>query len=134
MMKLKIYIVDDEPSIRDTFRWYLEDLGHEVVALEIPEYCAAYQDKCCEHDIPCADALLIDYHMPSINGLEFLEKMDASGCRGIHQNVMLMSGDTTKIDMERVSRLGCRVMQKPISLDVVATWIEEVARDKQAAE
>ena len=133
-MKLKIVVIDDEPSIRDTFKWHLEDLGHEVLTFAEPGVCDVYQGGLCQKTSPCSDALLVDYHMPGMNGLDFIENMVKSGCHGNPENVILMSGDTSRIDMDRVKKLGCRVVQKPLSLSVLEDWIEQVKLRRKAAE
>jgi CheY-like chemotaxis protein len=130
-MKLKIVVIDDEESIRDTFRWHLEDLGHEVFTFAEPLDCDVQNYCSCQQSMPCSDALLIDYHMPGTNGLDYIENQMNKGCKGHPQNVLLMSGDTTKIDMDKVAELGCRVEQKPLSLETLENWIREVQLRKQ---
>lgn len=125
-MTLKIIIVDDEESIRDTFRWYLEDLGHEVSTFAEPLECDIKTHCSCQKSTACCDALLIDYHMPTMNGLDFIEGQMKGGCKGDPRNILLMSGDTTRIDMNKVAAIGCRIEQKPLSLDTLETWIDEV--------
>ena len=41
--------------------------------------------------------------------------------------MMIMSGDTTAIDLSLAKQLGCRVVQKPLSLAELDLWIEGVA-------
>jgi len=131
-MKLRIVVIDDEESIRDTFRWHLEDLGHEVFTFAEPLECDVQLYCSCQQNVSCSDALLIDYHMPGMNGLDFLENQMKKGCKGNPANVLLMSGDTTKIDMDRVAELGCYVEQKPLSLETIEKWIYEVQLRKGA--
>jgi DNA-binding response OmpR family regulator len=122
-MKLKIFVIDDEESIRDTFRWHLEDMGHEVFTFAAPAECDVQVYCLCQQSTPCTDALLIDYNMPGMNGLDFIENQMSHGCKGNTRNVLLMSGDTTQIDMKKASVLGCSVEQKPISLETLEAWI-----------
>jgi DNA-binding response OmpR family regulator len=125
-MKLKIFVIDDEKSIRDTFRWHLEDLGHEVFTFAAPAECDVQKHCACQKSIPCADALLIDYNMPGMNGLDFIEKQLTHGCKADSRNILLMSGDTSNIDMKKAAMLGCRVEQKPFSLESLEMWIYAV--------
>lgn len=134
MTKLKIVVIDDEESIRDTFRWHLEDLGHEVITCAEPVTCEVYSVDSCEQNAPCCDTLIIDYHMPGMNGLEFIESLVKHGCHGSTENILLMSGDTTRIDMQKVEKLGCRVVQKPLPLAFLEEWIEEVKSRMKIAE
>jgi CheY-like chemotaxis protein len=62
---MKILIVDDEPDIGFILSFELKSLGHETVtfvsAIEAIEYLKS--------DTP--DAILCDFQMPRMNGLEF---------------------------------------------------------------
>ncbi|MDG5466699.1 response regulator [Deltaproteobacteria bacterium IMCC39524] len=130
-MKLKIVIIDDEESIRNTFRWHLQDMGHEVFTFAAPVECDVQAYCLCQQSTPCTDALLIDYNLPSMNGLDFIESLIKHGCKGEPRNILLMSGDTTRIDMKKAAALGCSVEQKPLSLETLERWISEVQLRKQ---
>ena len=130
-MKLKIFVIDDEESIRDTFRWHLEDLGHEVFTFAAPSECDVQAYCLCQQSTPCTDALLIDYNMPGMNGLDFIESQMSHGCKGDPKNFLLMSGDTTPIDMKKAARIGCYVEQKPLSLETLERWISDVQSRKR---
>jgi len=125
-MKLKIMIIDDDECIRDTFKWHLEDLGHEVQTAEAPESCDIYQGHTCNKAIACGDVLLIDYNMPGMNGLDYIEMLSNRGCKGMTSNMLLMSGNTTGIDMVKAQALGCTVFQKPMTFDQLEEWLETV--------
>lgn len=130
-MKLKIFIIDDEESIRDTFRWHLQDMGHEVFTFAAPVECDLQVYCLCQQSRPCVDALLIDYSLPGMNGLDFIENQMKHGCKGDPRNILLMSGDTTRIDMKKAVALGCSVEQKPLSLETLERWISEVQLRKK---
>jgi len=130
-MKLKIFVIDDEESIRDTFRWYLQDLGHEVFTFAAPVECDVQAYCLCQQASPCADVILIDFNMPGMNGLDFIENQMKHGCKADCQNILLMSGDTTGIDMKKVFELGCRLEQKPVSLEAIEGWLGEIQTRKR---
>jgi len=125
-MKLKIVVIDDEESIRDSLTWYLEDLGHEVIAAKAPEECSVYQGRHCQQDVPCGHALITDYKLPKMNGLEFIESMLRRGCKGMTSNMLIMSGNATAIDRDKASSLGCQIVQKPLRFDFIDRFLEEV--------
>ena len=130
-MKLRITVIDDEECIRDTFKWHLEAQGHEVYTASEPMLCDIYQGNCCSSESACTDVLLIDYNMPRMNGLEFIELISQRGCKGDPSTKVIISGNTTAIDMERVSQLGCQVVQKPFSfaaLDKIILQIIETIK------
>jgi CheY-like chemotaxis protein len=125
-VSLRVFVIDDEACIRDTFKMYLEDQGHEVLTSDRPSGCAVYQGHDCQNDSPCGHALFIDYFMPGMNGLEFIEMMQKAGCKGMMQNKIIMSGDSTAIDQERAEELGCMIVQKPVSFHTLDKIIDTV--------
>lgn len=126
-MRLRIFVIDDEEGIRDTFRWYFEDLGHEVLTVSEPHSCQVYQGHDCQNDHSCGDLLFVDYTMPRMNGLEFVEHMVRRGCKGMTNNMFIMSGNIDVIDRQKAAKLGCRILEKPVSfktLDKIVADIE----------
>lgn len=124
--KLRILIIEDEESIRDSLQWFLEDLGHEVVATDVPHQCDVYKNQQCTRQKSCTDALIIDQHLPGMLGLDFVVQLAERGCQGILSNILLMSGDSTSIDMQRANAVGITVVQKPMTFDFLEDWLLRV--------
>jgi len=116
-LRLRIFVIDDEECIRDTFKWHLEELGHEVVTAAEPMLCDVYCGQDCQEDYPCGDLILCDYHMPKMNGLDFIEQMDRRGCNLPAKNKYIISGNTTAVDLKKAAVLGCHILEKPVSLE-----------------
>ena len=92
-MKLCL-IVDDSRVVRKVARRIAEDLGLECEEAEDGE--KAYQF--CETRMP--DAIILDWTMPIMSGLEFLERLrQMEG--GDHPKVIFC---TTENDMKHISR------------------------------
>ena len=79
---MKILIVEDEPSLREVIRSYLEKERY-VVELA-PDYRTARQ-KAADYDYDC---ILLDVMLPDGNGLELLEELRHEGKPG---NVIVIS-------------------------------------------
>ena len=64
---LSILLVDDEPALLQACRCYLEDTGEYAVdtSLSAAEALVRMQQK-------SYDAIIADYEMPDMNGLQFL--------------------------------------------------------------
>lgn len=125
-MSLRIFVIDHEESIRDSFKLYLEDEGHQVITAREPAACDVFQGHTCTRERPCGHALFVGYQLSGLNGLDFIEQMEKKGCKGSARNKILMSGDTTAIDMQKARRLGCKVLQKPVSLKTIDQIVKEV--------
>ncbi|PLX71677.1 MAG: hypothetical protein C0614_14290 [Desulfuromonas sp.] len=127
-MKLRIFVIDDEPCITDTLNWHLSDQGHEVICAPEPTSCSIYQGGQCDHEHPCGDILFVDKSMPKMSGLDFVEHMNKKGCKGLAQNKVVMSGALEQKDIQKALELGCTVVHKPITLDQIDAMIEEMKK------
>ena len=119
-------IIEDELCVRESLTWFLEDLGHEVNAGVAPFDCDVYKGHDCSRNAACTDVLLIDQHLPGMKGLDFIESLVKRGCKGISANILLMSGDSTSIDLEKATALGVTVVQKPMNLAYLEEWLNNV--------
>lgn len=128
-MKLRVFVIDDEPCITETLNWHLGDQGHEVICATEPTSCSVYQGGQCDHEHPCGDILFVDKNMPKMTGLEFVAHMTKKGCKGLAQNKVVMSGDLTKEDIDKALELGCVVVEKPVTLDEIDALIEKLKKD-----
>ncbi|PLY02940.1 MAG: hypothetical protein C0624_07360 [Desulfuromonas sp.] len=121
-LKLRILVIDDEPCIRETYQWYLEEQGHEVVTVPDPSH---YR---CDgtHPYPCGDLFLVDFSMPRVSGLDFIEQMQANGCKCATENKFIVSGNIDAVDKERVKQLGCQLLQKPLTFADLDTILQTI--------
>ena len=65
---MKIVVVDDEPTIVLMCRRVLEAQGHTVHGF------TSVQAALAQLQADTADLLVVDYKMPELNGLEFIER------------------------------------------------------------
>jgi len=128
-MPLKIFVIDDEESIRISLKWHLEDLGHEVITAAQPHLSGLLPGHLCSQDIACGNVLIIDYHMPGLTGLECIEMLLQQGCGGYTSHILMISGNTSAIDMAKAREYGCTVMQKPVSLLELEHWLDVVEKN-----
>src|SRR6185295_1517280 len=71
---LKVLVIDDEPLLRDLLTEFLELLGHEWdLAADGPAGLARF-------DPLVHQAVLTDFLMPELTGLEVAEAIRARGC------------------------------------------------------
>jgi len=68
-IKTTIFVIDDDSRIRDALKWSLESARYKVEVFgSAKEFLASnYMNK-----IGC---IIVDFYMPEINGIEFLEKV-----------------------------------------------------------
>jgi DNA-binding response OmpR family regulator len=120
---MKILIIDDEESIRDSFKWHLEGIGHEVTVSAEPLPCKSCSDRKANLGL-CYDVLIVDYDLPLMTGLEYVEQMLQRNCMGAEAKKILISGRTGVIDYQAANRLGCMIEEKPLRLDRLEALVE----------
>lgn len=119
-------LFEDNAFYREVMTEVLQEKNFQVRAYSNPTLFLAQKDPCCgADDRCCADVLISDNHMPGMSGLEFLEYAHASGCR-LPRSKAVISGNWTEEDHARASRLGCKIFQKPTSIDELFAWLDDV--------
>ena len=114
-----ILIAEDDVPSREMVRTLFELEGfHVIVAETVPE--ALSQAAC--HDF---DAVLTDYEMPRMNGLELCRALRLQGVeRGRETPMWLMSGSITLTSRDALSAGACGLFRKPLKVTEVARAIQ----------
>ena len=118
---MKILIIDDERSIRNSLKEILADEGYEVEVAENGEQGLSMADKEKYNIIFC------DIKMPEMDGMEVLDKLTEMG---IESAVVMISGhgdiDTA---VECIKKGAFDFIQKPLDLNRILITIKN-ATDK----
>ena len=126
---MKILVVDDDPTVCDMLNILLSTKGHQVHTYLDPTATPIIQERenNCTRGSHCADAMLVDYFMPNMNGLEFLKLLEKQGCGAIRGNkAMITAYDTCELRQE-LDRLGIKCFHKPFKLLEINQWLEDCA-------
>ncbi len=106
---MNVFVVDDEPAVRESLRRALELEGYTVELAEDGEIALAKLDEGAE-----PDAVILDILMPGIDGLEVCRRIRASGS---HVPVLMLTA-RTEVD-SRVAGLDAGAddyLSKPFAL------------------
>ena len=115
-----VFVVDDDPSMRDSLRWLLESAG---LAVETFPTAEAFLDR---RQLPArAGCLVLDVRLPGMDGLELQKELRA---REVDLPVILVSAYSDPDAIERAQSAGVRAFfRKPFDdqllLDAVAEAI-----------
>ena len=121
-----LFIVDDDPSVRDALGLLLGLRGYPVILFADAEsFLAAYRAE-------WRGCLLLDIRMPGIDGLELQRRLLAAGCT-IPVIIMTGHGD---VDSARSAFRSQAVdfLEKPIDHGKLMSAIDEAFARQQAAQ
>jgi DNA-binding response OmpR family regulator len=120
---MKILIVEDEPSLREMMRTYLE---RERYVVESAATYAEAVEKIALYDYDC---VLLDIMLPDGNGLDLLRELDSADKRG---NVIVISAKGAIEDKVLGLELGADdYLAKPFHLAELAARIRSLLRRKE---
>jgi two-component system, NtrC family, response regulator HydG len=112
---VKIVVVDDEPTIVLMCRRVLESQGHTVHGF------TSVQAALAQLQADTADLLVVDYKMPELNGLEFIER--AWALRPKLRVVMITAQGTREV-MGRATESGVQsIVLKPFTPSELAKGV-----------
>lgn len=115
-----ILVVDDEPEIRQFLTEAIEDLGLKSIEAEDGEQGLAL----CQKEDPFL--VITDLSMPNKTGLEMAQDLKSSGTV---PPILLLTAFADKDSAINATNNGVRhIIEKPIQLEKVTEFIEEVAR------
>jgi CheY-like chemotaxis protein len=129
MRKLRIVVIDDDQTILRLFQDYFDGDTYEVVTSRKPVVCPILDTSknVCPGTDTCADAVITDYHMPGMNGLQLIREQIRAGCKLAPQNRALMTGTYDEEMRRETEKLGCARFEKPFSFSELKSWLDECA-------
>lgn len=117
----KILIIDDDPSILETVTDLLETAGYQALAA----LGGAQGLNVARTERP--DLILVDYHMPEMNGLAVAERLKADAATRRIPVIALTSG--TAADANKLVAAGCiGFIPKPFDVETFPGLILEFLR------
>jgi two-component system, LuxR family, response regulator FixJ len=103
LAKQVIFLVDNDERVRNSLRNMMEGEGFVVHA-----YSSGH-DLLNDASLPATGCLVVDYHMPVMNGLELVS---ALRCRGVSIPAILNTGNPTKYVRDRAAAAAVLVVEK----------------------
>jgi len=114
---MKIVVVDDEPTIVLMCRRVLEGQGHVVHGFTSTQAAIAQLES------EAADLLVVDYKMPELNGIEFIQR--AWELRPALRVVMITAHGTREV-ISRATESGVKsIVLKPFTPTELARGIAD---------
>jgi len=113
-----VYVVDDDEAVRDSTRMVLQSYGMDVRTFSS---CSEFLDEAVRMPFGC---VLLDQHMPEMNGVEVLETLRA---KGVTMPVIMITAKAGAGLKERALRAGAAaLLDKPVADDDLMRTIDSV--------
>jgi two-component system, LuxR family, response regulator FixJ len=109
-----VLVVDDDPAVRNSLKFSLE-----VEGFTVRDYSSA-NELLRESEITDAGCLVIDYHLPEMNGLEMLNRLRA---RRITAPAILITSHPSAFVRQRAAEAGVPIVEKPLLGDALVEGI-----------
>ena len=123
VVRSKLLLVDDEPSIVDAGSLMLEAEGYVVAAAEDSAGVMVLLDG---GFLP--DLVICDYRLPGMNGIELVTHLRSRLESSVP--VLMMTGDTSLTATRVAGLTDCEWLRKPFEPEVllarVACWLDRV--------
>jgi CheY-like chemotaxis protein len=127
MRKPRVIIFDDNAIYLELLELYFTGLGYDVFSYSTPMVCPrneTFADSCI-YPYACADVLISDFKMPTMNGVELLQLQSKKGCKIDIKMKAIMSDFTNEEVIAECDELGCRYFEKPLNFSALAGWLSE---------
>ena len=113
-------VVDDSKVIRIVARRILEALDFEIVEAQHGQ--EALEE--CQRDMP--DVILLDWNMPVMSGIEFLEKLRLLD-GGDHPKVILCTTENDTNHIQRAVNAGANeYIMKPFNSEILESKFKQI--------
>lgn len=114
--KATVFIVDDNPAVRDAIRWLVEQVGLNAKTFaSARDFLAAFQPS-------MRGCLVLDIRMPGMSGIELQEKLSREQ---VHLPVIIVTGHGDVPVTVRAMKTGAfEFLQKPFNDQVLIDAIQ----------
>uniref|UniRef100_A0A7V4JR63 Response regulator n=1 Tax=Thermodesulfobacterium geofontis TaxID=1295609 RepID=A0A7V4JR63_9BACT len=115
----KVLVVDDSKAIREIERKYLEELGFEVLEAENGEKAFKILEE--NSDIKL---ILLDWHMPVMNGYEFLLKLRSNPNWSDIKVMMVTTENQQRSIIEAIMAGANEYLMKPFDKEMLEVKVK----------
>jgi two-component system response regulator FixJ len=109
-------VLDDDAAVRNSLKFSLEIEGFEV-----RDYASA-NELLDDNSLPALSCLIVDYHMPDMNGLDVIARLREKRER-LH--AILVTGHPDVSIRERAAAIGVPLIEKPIQGSALTDCIQQ---------
>ncbi len=125
-MKKLVFIIDDDDDVRDVMSYALELEGYNVRSFSDPLMALSELGQLSQEKMP--GLILVDYHMPQMNGVNFVELVFSHHADTIGKIPMAIC--SAQEDLNSITKFPRDVihLMKPLELEHFVKTVDEHCR------
>lgn len=109
-----VLLVDDDPAVTHAVQFSFDLEGLDVRSFRDAD------SLLMAGDLPQEGCLVLDYHLPGVDGLDLLERLRA---RGVRMPAVLITTNPRPLLRARASVAGVPIIEKPLLSDALLTAV-----------
>lgn len=109
-----VFLVDDDPAVAHAVQFSFDLEGLEVSSFRDAESLLA------SGELPKKGCLILDYHLPGVDGLELLDRLRANDVR---MPAVLITTNPRPHLRARAAAAGVPIIEKPLLTDALLTAV-----------
>lgn len=109
-----VLLVDDDPAVTHAVQF-----SFDLEGLDVRSYRDA-EALLTAGDLPERGCLILDYHLPGVDGLDLLERLRA---RNVRMPAVLITTNPRPLLKARAAMAGVPIVEKPLLTDALLTAV-----------
>ena len=106
----KVCVIDDDESVRDSMRALLESYG-----IAVEDYSSA--QEFLPHSCDSSDCMLLDLHMPGMNGLQLLSAIRQQG--SLRPVIIITGRGDEQLSVRAIKAGAYMLLNKPVDDEIL---------------
>ncbi len=127
---MKIMVIDDSATMRRLIAKSLKIIGYSERQIAMCESCKYALELLNLHSSGGFNLILLDYHMPEMNGLEFLKKLKQGPHKDIPVIMLTMEQQKERI-IQAIKNGASEYIVKPLDTEILKEKIDIVFSQKK---
>lgn len=118
-MKDQVYIIEDDGDVAETYSQALTRHGFACVSFKTAEACLSVVNS---GDWP--DALIVDYRLPGLSGIEFMKEIRGLGLQC--PAIIITGARTDALTLEAITLNIQSIIEKPFAMELIVQKLSRI--------
>lgn len=122
---MDVLLIEDDIATRKMLDLFLTKSGNTSKSYATPRACPVLcgETHQCTADKPCADAMISDFHLPEMTGLDIFLIQRQKGCKLPDKAKLIISAGVSKDQKKAIETEGYEYLAKPFRLVDISDFL-----------